>query len=187
MDPEQYLHHPRPSLIMTNFVAVDPFRPSLSLGIRNLTGNRRATIDDIPTPVDVMSSPIRRNSSQVHHRTYCQSPSPMTRSSRTRSRSASRRYARRQHTDRRHTRPISSASSSRSPSRGRRDRRRSSRTGRSSAPLHDNRRVPGDHPGIPVPSELDPLTSAIRRRTSERAQLSAIPEQGNVGQLVRGM
>jgi len=189
MDPEQYLEPPRRSLVTTNFVAVDPFRPSVSLGIRNLIGNRRteATIDDIPIPVDVMSRLTPRNSSEVHHRRYNRSRSPMTRRSRTRGRSAYRRYARRQHADVRHIRPISSASSSRSPSssgRGRRDRRRSSLTGRSSAPFHDHRQVPDGHPGVPVPSELNLLTSATRQRMSGGGQLSAILEQGNVGQLI---
>jgi hypothetical protein len=192
MDPEQYLEAPRRSLIRTTFVAVDPFRPSVSLGIRNLLGKRPtgATIDDIPIPVDVMTRLTPRNGYEVHHRSYNRSPSPITRRSRTRGRSASRRHARRQHADRRHTRPISSASGSRSPSssgRGRRDRRRSSLAGRSSAPLHDHRRVPEDHPGAPVLSQLDLLASATRQRTNKRACLSVIPGQGNVGQLVIGV
>ena len=182
---------PRRSLITTNFVAVDPFRPSLSLGIKNLFGNLRtgATIDDIPIPVDVMSHITPRNGSEVHRRRH-RSPSPMTHGSQTRGRSASRRYARRQHVDRRHTRPISSASSSRSSSssgRGRRNIRRSSLTGGTDASLHDHRQVSEDHPGVPVLSQLDPPTSAPRQRTSGQALLSVIPEQGNVGQLVEGV
>ena len=185
---------PRRSLITTNFIAVDPFRPSLSSAVRNLFGNLRtgATMDDIPIPVDVMShlTGTSRNDPEVHRRRYYRSPSPVTHRSRTRGRSASRRYARRQHAGRRDTRPISSASSSRSSSssgRGRRDRRRSSLTGGPSASLHDHRHVPEDHPGVPVLSQVDLLTSATRQRTSGQALLSVFPEQGNVGQLIESV